>query len=217
MATGTVSASRLRPDRDTLLYGALLVNGELALVLFYFAVSSSVPTDPVFLAYPFVWINAAVWGVSKVYLPDAPRAQRLAAFGVGVAYFLLLAGVGGLFVLHGEGLGTRIAWLPPGWGPTLVYSGTALSMSLFPFKVIGYAALAYLVAATVLDAARTGVAGLLGLFSCVSCTWPVAATLLTGAFGGASAVATLAQNEPYALSTVVFVSSVLLLVWRPTR
>ncbi|MFB6269783.1 MAG: ABC transporter ATP-binding protein, partial [Halobacterium sp.] len=69
----------------------------------------------------------------------------------------------------------------------------------------------------VLDAAKTGVAGLLGLLSCVSCTWPVAATLFTGAFGGASAVAAAAQNEPYAVSTVVFVSSVLLLVWRPTQ
>ncbi|WP_232701324.1 DUF7546 family protein [Halobacterium wangiae] len=217
MASANVSVSRFRPDRSTLLYAALLLNGELALVLLYFALSSSVPTDPVFLAYPFVWVNAAIWGVSKVDLPDAPRDHRLAALGVGVAYFLLLAGVGGLFMFHGAGLGTRIAWLSPGWGPTLVYSGTAVTMSLYPFKVIGYAALAYLVSATVLDAARTGVAGLLGVFSCVSCTWPVAATVFTGAFGSASAVATLAQNEPYGLSTAVFVSSVLLLVWRPTR
>ena len=217
MASANVSVSRFRPERSTLLYAALLVNGELALVLFYFAVASSVLTDLVFLAYPFVWINAAIWSVSKVDLPDASRTHRLAAYGVGVAYFLLLAGVGGLFMLDGAGLGARIAWLPPGWGPTLVYSGTAFTTSLFPFKVIGYAALAYLVTATVLDAARTGVAGLLGLFSCVSCTWPVAATLLTGAFGGASALTAFAQNEPYGLSTVVFVSSVLLLVWRPTR
>jgi len=217
MASRTVSTSQFRPDRSTLLYAALLLNGELAVVLFYYAVSSSVPRDLVVLAYPFVWINVALWGVSTVDLPSASRNQRLAAFGVGAAYFLVLAGVGGLFVLRGAGLGPRIAWLPPGWGPTLVYSGTTFTMSLFPFKVVGYAALAYLVAATVLDAARTGVAGLLGLFSCVSCTWPVAATLLTGAFGGASAVAAFAENEPYGLSTAVFVSSVLLLVWRPTQ
>lgn len=216
-ASASLSTARLRPAKRTLLYGALLVNGELALVLLYFALSSSVPTDPVFLAYPFVWINVAVWGVSRVDVPDAPRRQRWLAYGVAVGYFLLLGGVGGLYMFHGAGLGARVSWLSPGWGPTLVYSGSSLTVSLFPFKVAGFAALAYLVAVTVLDAARTGVAGLLGLFSCVSCTWPVAATVATGVFGSASALATVSQNQPYALSTAVFVSSVLLLVWRPTR
>ncbi|WP_336034442.1 DUF7546 family protein [Halobacterium yunchengense] len=216
-ATASASLDRFRPGKSTLLYGALLVNGELALVLLYFALTSSVPTDPLLLAYPFVWINAALWGVSRVDLPSASRRQYAVALAVAVAYFLLLGGLGGLYMLHGHGLGSRIAWLSPGWGPVLVYSGAELTVSLFPYKVVGYGALAYLVAVTILDAARTGVAGLLGLLSCVSCTWPVAATVLTGAFGSASAVATAAQNEPYGLSTVVFVSSVLLLVWRPTR
>ena len=212
-----VSASRFKPARSTLLYGALLVNAELASVLFYYAVVGATPVDVVFLAYPFVWMNVAAWGVSRVDLPVVPQRRRWLAYGVGVAYFLVLGGVGGLFMLHGEGLGARVSWLPPGWGPTLVYSGSALTVSLFPFKVVGYAALSYLVAATVLDAANTGLAGFLGLFSCVSCTWPVAATVLTGVFGGASAVASIATDQPYALSTVVFVSSVLLLTWRPTR
>jgi hypothetical protein len=216
-ASADLSVGRFQPRRSTLLYGALLVNGELALVLLYFALSSSVPTDAVFLAYPFVWINASVWALSRVDVPSGSRRQRLFAFGVGAAYFLLLGGLGGLYMLSGEGLGTRIAWLSPGWGPTLVYSGAEVTVSLFPYKVLGYATLAYLVAGTVLDAAKTGVAGLLGLLSCVSCTWPVAATLFTGAFGSASALAAAAQNEPYGLSTVVFVSSVLLLVWRPTQ
>lgn len=216
-ASASLSPGRFRPAKATLLYGALLVNGELALVLLYFALSSSVPTDPVFLAYPFVWINAAIWGVSRVDLPAASRRQRLLAAGVALGYFLLLGGLGGLYMLHGDGLGTRISWLAPGWGPTFVYSGTALTVSLFPYKVVGFGALAYLVAVTVLDAARTGVAGVLGLFSCVSCTWPVAATLLTGVFGSASAVTAVSQNQPYALATAVFVSSVLLLVWRPTQ
>lgn len=216
-ASVSLSPGRFVPTRKALLYAALLLNGELALVLFYFAVSSSVPTDPVVLAYPFVWINASIWAVSRVDLPDASRRQRLLALGVGVAYFLLLGGIGGVYMFHGADLGARISWLSPGWGPALVYSGSVLTVSLLPFKVVGYATLAYLVAATVLDAAKTGVAGLLGLFACVSCTWPIAATVLTGAFGSASALAAAAQNEPYALSTVVFVSSVLLLVWRPTR
>jgi hypothetical protein len=213
----TVSRSRVTPSKGALLHWAALLNAELALVLLYFAVSSSVATDWVSLAYPLVWINAAVWAVTRVGLPDASRRQYALAAAVGAAYFLLLGGVGGLYMLHGHGLGARVAWLSPGWGPALLYSGSAVTVSLLPFKVVGYGALAYLVAVTVLDAARTGVAGFLGLFSCVSCTWPVTATLVTGAFGSASAVASLAQNEPYALSTAVFVSSVVLLAWRPTR
>ncbi|MFB6071436.1 MAG: ABC transporter ATP-binding protein [Halobacterium sp.] len=206
---------RLAPDRETLLYGALLVNGEVALVLVYYAFASAVPTDAVFLAYPLVWVNVAAWSVTRVDFPDASKRARWLAAAVGVAYFLLLGGVGGLYHLGGMGLGADIRWLPPGWGPAVVYSGTALTVSLFPFKVVGYAALAYLVAATVVDASGRGLAGLLGLFSCVSCTWPVAATVLTGVFGSASAAATVATNQPYALSTVVFTSSVLLLAWRP--
>nr|WP_208288556.1 ABC transporter ATP-binding protein [Halobacterium sp. R2-5] len=200
-----------------MLYAALILNGELAVVLLYFAVASSVATDPVVLAYPFVWINASIWAAWRVDLPDAPPRQRLLALGVALAYFLVLGGVGGLYMFHGADLGARVSWLSPGWGPALLYSGAGFTVSLLPFKVIGYATLAYLVAATVLDAAKTGAAGFLGLFACVSCTWPVAATVFTGAFGSASAVASAAQNDPYGLSTVVFVSSVLLLVWRPTR
>jgi hypothetical protein len=212
-----LSRSRLRPARSTLLYGALLVNGEVALVLLYYAFVSATPTDLLFHVYPLVWINAAIWGVTRVDVPKTTQRQRVLAVGVGVTYFLVLGALGGLYKFGGAGLGFRLSWLPPGWGPTAIYSGTAITLSLFPYKVVGYGALAYLVAVTVLDTAKTGLAGLVGLFSCVSCTWPVAAMLFTGFFGSASAVAAVAENTPYALSTVVFVASVVLLVWRPSR
>jgi len=217
MGTRTVSTEGVVPDRDTLLTWAAVLNGELVLVLLYFALSSSTPSGVLWLVYPFVWLNVAAWGVSRVGVPDATRRQWLAAGAIGVAYFLLLGGVGGLYMFHGNDLGTRVAWLSPGWGPAFIYSGSALTVSLLPFKVGGYAALAYLVAVTVVDTARTGLAGLLGLLSCVSCTWPVVATLAAGLFGSASTAVVVAESQPYALSTVVFVSSVLLLVWRPSR
>ncbi|SEV99813.1 DUF7546 family protein [Halobacterium jilantaiense] len=217
MGTRTVSTGQLAPDRGTLLTWAAVLNGELVLVLLYFALSSSTPGDVLWLAYPFVWLNVAAWGVRRVGVPSASRRQWLAAGAVGVAYFLLLGGVGGLYMFHGADLGSRIAWLSPGWGPALVYSGPTVTVSLLPFKVGGYAALAYLVAVTVVDTARTGLAGFLGLLSCVSCTWPVLATLATGLFGSASTAVVVAESQPYALSTAVFVSSVLLLVWRPSR
>lgn len=212
-----LSRSRLRPANSTLLYGALVVNGEIALVLLYYALASATPSDLLFHVYPLLWINAALWGVTRVDVPATSARQRWLAIGVGVAYFLLLGGLGGLYKFGGAGLGFRLSWLPPGWGPTAIYSGTAVTLSLFPYKVVGYAALAYLVAVTILDTARTGFAGLVGLFSCVSCTWPLAAMLFTGIFGSASAVAAVAENTPYALSTVVFGASVVLLVWRPER
>lgn len=215
MSTRTVSTDGLAPGRGTLLTWAAVLNGEVALVLLYFALSSATPMDAVSLAYPFVWLNAAAWGVSRVGIPDASRRQWLAAGAIGAAYFLLLGRVGGLYMLHGNALGTRIAWLAPGWGPAFIYSGAGLTVSLLPFKLGGYAALAYLVAVTILDTARTGLAGLVGLLSCVSCTWPVLGTLAAALFGGASTAVVLAESEPYALSTAVFVSSVLLLTWRP--
>ena len=79
---------------------------------------------------------------------------------------------------------------------------------------MGYLALAWLVYATVIDAAGSAVTGVLGLLSCVSCSWPILASLLTG-IGGGGALAAAAQSQSYELSTVVFVVTVALLYWRP--
>ena len=215
MGTRTVSTGEIVPSRETVLTLAAVLNGEVLLVLLYFALSSATPTDVASLAYPFVWLNVAAWGVSRVGVPNGSRQQWLAAGVVGAVYFLLLGRVGGLYMLHGDALGTRIAWLAPGWGPAFIYSGADLTVSLLPFKLGGYAALAYLVAVTVVDTARTGLAGLVGLLSCVSCTWPVLGTLAAALFGGASTAVVVAESEPYAASTAVFVSSILLLTWRP--
>jgi cytochrome c biogenesis protein CcdA len=80
---------------------------------------------------------------------------------------------------------------------------------------VGYAALAVLVYATALDVAGSAIGGVLGLFSCVSCTWPVLASLVGGVAGGSSAVASAALSGSYGLSTVIFVVTVGLLYWRP--
>ena len=69
--------------------------------------------------------------------------------------------------------------------------------------------------ATVLDAARSAVTGVLGLLSCVSCSWPVLASLATGVAGGGSGLAAAVSTGSYGLSTVVFVATVALLYWRP--
>lgn len=216
MSASVPHPAALAPRRETLFWGALLVAAEAAAIAAYLTVADVTAVAALPYLYPFVWLNASVWALARVDVPAVSRRRRLLAGGVGAGYFLLLAFIGGVAHLGGMGTGVRIAWLPPGWGPALLYSGTALTVVAMPYKVVGYATLAYLVGVTVADAAGSALSGLVGLFSCVSCTWPVLATVLTTLFGGASAAATLATNQPYGLSTLVFLSAIGLLVWRPT-
>lgn len=209
--------ARFRPERRTLLWGALLVNAELLAVLLYVALPSVTPTAIRYYVYPFVWINVGLWAIWRT-TPRTANLRRKATVGaLTVAYFAVLAYAGGLV---GAGMGSmatgfRIAALPPGLGPALVYSGSAVQFALLPYKVVGYAALAYLVYATALDVSGSAVSGILGLFSCVSCTWPVIASLASGVAGSSSALAGAALTNSYGLSTVVFVATVGLLYWRP--
>lgn len=212
---------RLAPyvGRETLVYGAALVNAELLLVLAYIAVVGPQVTRPLFYVYPFVWINAAVYALWRAELPSAPLRRRLAAGAVALAYLGVLSYAGGLFGFDAggpAGLRLELAAFPPGWSPALLYAGASLQVALLPFKVVGYLALAYLLYATLLDAASGLLGGTLGLLSCISCTLPVIAGVLSGVVGGAGAVAAAAYGQSYALSTVVFVLTVGLLLWRPT-
>lgn len=208
---------RLVPDRRTLLVAGLVVNLELIAVLVYVNLSDSTFSALRYLVYPWIWINVGVWAVLRTRPEPASDRHRWLAGGIAVAYFGLIASVAGLVGSGGMGTGLRVSWLPPGWGPAIFYGGESLRLVLMPFEVVGYLALTYLVYATILDAAGSAVAGLVGLFSCVSCTWPVAASLLTGVLGGTASVAAGGvYSLTYDLSTVVFVVSVALLYWRPT-
>ncbi|MFB6120661.1 MAG: ABC transporter ATP-binding protein [Halobacteriaceae archaeon] len=225
----TATLTRFRPDRSTALLWALVLNTELAAVLAYLATAPVSDVDPVLVAVPFVWINVGAWAVLQVDAPDAPRRTRLAAMAVGAAYFVVLGWAGGVFgASHSHVISgghthavtmlptVDVHWiLPPGWGPLLDVSWAGYQAMLFPFKVVGYAALAYLVYATLLDAATRAVTGVVGLFACVSCTWPVLGSFVAAIFGSGSVVAAAATQQPYRVSTLVFLSAVALLVWRP--
>jgi len=225
----STALARWRPDRTTALLWALVFNTELAAVLAYLSAAPVGEVDPVLLAVPFVWINVAAWAVLRVDAPAAPRRTRLTAAAVGVAYFAVLGYAGGVFgASHSHVISDGhthaaaalptldVHWLlPPGWGPLLDVSWAGYQAMLFPFKVIGYAALAYLVYATLLDAATRAVTGVVGLFACVSCAWPVLGSAVAAVFGSGSVVAAVATQQPYRVSTLVFLSAVGLLVWRP--
>jgi len=97
-----------------------------------------------------------------------------------------------------------------------MYGGSYVNLVLMPFKVFGYLVLATLVYATVIEATKNMLSGVVGLFSCVSCTFPVLAALASGFFGSSSAVAAAVYSQSYGLSTAVFVLTVALLLWRPS-
>ena len=64
---------------------------------------------------------------------------------------------------------------------------------------------------TVIDATGSAAAGLLGLFSCVSCSWPILVSLLSGG----SPFLTAALQVSYGVSTLVFLLTAGLLYFRP--
>lgn len=226
MATATSWRDRLSPHPETVQWAALLVNVELALLLVYafvlqpqFGTTFQSPLDWRYAIYPFVWINVGLWAVWRTRPAPTTTRRRALAAGIAVAYFGILAYAGGLVSLGGSGFqyGPYFTLsLPPGYSPALQYSGEFLRLVVMPYNLVGYLALAYLVYATVIDAAGSAISGVLGLLSCVSCTWPVLASLATGIFGGASALATATMGYSYGISTVVFVVTVGLLYWRPT-
>ncbi|AWB27599.1 DUF7546 family protein [Halococcoides cellulosivorans] len=193
-----------------LIWLGLLLNVELAVMAGYELLAGSVLTDPLAALLPWIWIDLAI--VAVAWGPRPRRWTRL-AIGVGVAYAALLVVFGGLVGPAGTG-GLTLHWLSPGYGPALTYTDDPVSVRVLPYHVVGYAALAVLVARTVADTSVTALSGVLGLFTCVSCSWPLVAALIAGLGGSTAGIATLA-GAPW-LGTAAFVVAIVLLSWRPT-
>jgi len=231
VSTDATTSTRLvdwlqrRVSRTSILYAGIVLNVEAILVVLYWTATPTTITNPLIVVYPFVWINLSLWAVRSVDRPVASRRRRLGVGALTGLYFAVLIVAGGLIgpghAFHGHSHGTgavRLALtsMPPGWSPALLYGGDLVRFSLFPYKLVGYLALSYLVFVTLLDIDGSALSGALGFASCVSCTWPILGTAVTALFGGGSIIATVATNQPYGLSTFVFATSVGLLVWRPT-
>lgn len=201
------------------LYWALFLNSQLLVAVLYVLLTTASFASLRLVVYAAIWINVSVWVVlnSRPAATAAPQIRRR-ALAIGGGYFALLAVAGGLITVGvGEAAtGLRIAPLPPGYGPALLYSGQQVTVTLMPNYLVGYVALAYLVYVTVIDAAGSAAAGLIGLFSCVSCSWPILASLISAITGGGSLLVTSALQVSYGLSTAVFVVTAGLLYWRPT-
>lgn len=223
---GTRSISIPSPRSQTVLAWALVIALELAIVLAYVTIRDA--NFGLFHLYPFVWINLGVWAVWKTDPAPASRQRQWIAGGVAAGYFILLGYFGGLFSeghAHHDhhasldpaflyGLELAIA-VPPGYGPALFYSSPDLLIALSPYLLVGYLSLTYLVYVAVLDVFGAAVPGLLGLFSCITCSWPILATLATTASGTTAGLATTVYSQAYGISTVAFVLTVGVLYWRP--
>jgi len=212
MSTQTSDLKRFRPEPRSLAIWGIVLNTELILVLLYVFLLPGAATDPVLLTFPFVWLNVAGMVLLYVRANPVPARRRAIAAAVGVGYGLLLGYVGGVFGLGGQGAGLRfVLAAPPGFSPTIVYSGAPLAVVLTPWKVAGYLALSYLVYVTVVDASGGLAGGVLGLFSCVSCVLPIVASVVGGFAGVGGTLYQAALYQSYGLSTVVFLVSVGLL------
>lgn len=192
----------------------LVVAVELALVTAYLAVSDVTVLEPRYVVYPFVWINAGVWAVVRTETPGVDRRQWSVAVALSGGYLLLLLVAGGTLQLGLSGPlpGGAVAsvhWNIPGLGPILVYGTPRVRLSIIPFKLIGYVAMTYLVYARLLDATRAVLSGVLGLFSCVGCTF----SLLLPLLGATTLFGSTLTGLAWDLSTVVLLLTVASLYW----
>ncbi|MFB6091771.1 MAG: hypothetical protein ABEK02_02040 [Haloquadratum sp.] len=213
-----VAAARSRVATRDLLYGALFGNTLIAAALAYLVAADITLTQPRYTVYGLLWVLVGVLAVWKTAPVSADARTRRRAAAVATLYAVALAVAGGVVVdaaSAGGGFGVRVAMLAPGWGPAPVVSTPWVLLVLMPARVVGYLALAYLVYATVIDAAGAAVSGVVGLLSCVSCSWPILASLLSGVLGGSSALVAATFDFSYDVSTVVFLVTVALLYWRP--
>lgn len=215
-----VSTRITTPIAAEIAFWLWVVVAELLLVIGYFAFTSAEPTTLRYALYPFVWINVGCWSVLRTTPAPPDRRSRWLAVGIAVAYFIALAAVAGLIGIRApsglnQSAGFRVVMASPGWGPAVAYTASSAYLVLVPYLVIGYGSLAYLVYATVLEAAEAAVSGLLGLASCVGCAFPVIASLVAGLAGGSSALTAAVYAFSIDISTAVFVLAVGLLYWRP--
>lgn len=215
---GAIELAGYSLGRRTLLGAALLVNSLLLFALGYAALAGPDVLVPYRLSlYGLLWLGASAWALTRVDVAPASRSTKRRALAVAVGYFAVLAVAGGLIVrgAPATATGARVAWLPPGWGPAPVYAGEVVNLVFMPAHVVGYLTLAYLVYATVVDASGAAASGIVGLLSCVSCSWPILAGVVTTLFGSGTGAATAALALSYDLSTVVFLATVALLTYRP--
>lgn len=196
--------------------GALLVV-EVAALAVYLRVTGTELLAVRYALYPFAWADVAAWVLLRRPTVEASRRRRTVAGAVAVGYFLVLAVAGGLLRPAAVAMPLEVTWLPPGWGPLVTYAAGGVRLAVVPFEVVGYVALAALVYTVVLAGARSALAGVLGVATCVGCVWPVGAAALAAVGGVGSPLAAAVPGVAYDLSTALFVLTAAALNWAAHR
>lgn len=200
--------------RIAVVLGVLIAIEVLAITLWFSLAEWSV-LRPASVAHPLVWVNIAAFALLVTDRPTASRRDRLLAGGLALGYLAVLGWVAGALK---HGMGTyqfAIIWLPPGWGPAVQISSPLVRATLFPYQVVGYVTLAYLLYVGILDAVQPVAGALLGFASCVGCTLPLAASALPLLLGGSAPLSVEGLGRPAAIGTLVFALAVAILLWRP--
>ena len=223
---GTFTLAKWAPNRSAVFIWTVVLLLEGLLILAHVRIRNAELLA--FHLYPFIWINASVWALWNTTTPAASRRTKRIASIVAVGYFLVLGYFGGLireghaYHAHHEippehadfVYGADLALsLPPGYGPAFTYSSPVVIASISPYMLVGFIVLAYLLYVTVLDASGDASIGVVGIFSCIGCSFPLIAALVSGA--SSTTFATLLYSRAYALSTIAFVFTLLFLYWRP--
>lgn len=210
-----------RPPRDDLPWLLAAIFVEFLLVAGYFLATPARITDLRYVVYPLVWINVGLWAMVRTPLPRGSGRAKLIAGALSIGYFVLLAWLSGLIGVHTHEYLPRGLYLVGdgamgsiGWGPRIAFVADAFYLYFIPYKVIGFLSLAYLVYTTLLEATDAALSGAIGVFTCVSCAFPVFSSLAAGLLGPSAFIAAVYEVS-VDLSTFVFVIAVALLYWRP--
>lgn len=212
-------ARNLDLPADWPLWAGLLAVETVAVCTYLLTVGTV--TEPRYLLYPFLWINVGLFAMSRVERPRASGRRFWLAAGVAVGYFLVLAVVTGLIGLphlayghtHSHGYipdGWLVSLSVPGWGPRIAYVAGSAHLYFVPYRVVGYVALASLLYVRLASTSLASGAGLIGLASCISCTFPLVASLVSGAGVGAAAAL---GGFSLDVSTAAYLVAVGLLWW----
>lgn len=212
-------ASRTRLPADWPLWATLLAAEVVAVATYALTVGGV--SEPRYVVYPFVWINLGLYAVVRARSPEAPARRRALAAGAAALYGLVLAVVTGLIgvplVEHGHVHGHPDGWMvslsAPGWGPRVAYVVGDYHLYFVPYRVVGYAALSYLLYVGLAELSLATGAGVVGLLSCIGCALPLLAWVTVGA--GAASLSAVGGFSLDA-STAAFVAA-LGLLWWPQR
>ena len=207
-ANGRESTAILLPGRPEVAVVVATVIQAIVVVV-YASVADASITSTTNVAVPFIWINLGLWGVLRIGWPTDGRRRLAAAIATGYVVALFVAA--GIIQFGATTTAANVYWLVPGWGPLVTIQAEFVTLALVPYRVIGYLALGVLVFSVVARTAAGALTGLLGVFSCVGCTFPLLVTVF-GGLGGVVSSSAIAGGTVSALGTAVYTATVVLLV-----